>query len=324
MPAGARWWARSDIGRDGGSAAGCYAFRVAILTHLRTGRRVTLSPETVVGRSPECRVSVSGSVVSAHHAAVRWHGEAWWVRDLGSRPGTWLAGRPLGPGEAARLVQGSTLGFGTETDPWVIEDSGEPRVLAERLGDGTQTVATGTVLLLPDDEHPTVAIVQQATGHWHLDDGSDTEVHDGQILEVDGHRWRVSLPVMLDRTVDAKVRSLALHFRVSSDEEYVEIDVIDGDHRTTLRPRSFNYLLLTLARLRLDDAEHPEPVRGWVDQERLARMLDISFQTVNVQLYRARKALGQVREDLATRIVERQSRQSKLRFGLEAVTIERA
>lgn len=294
---------------------------VAVLTHIRTGRRVTLASDTLVGRSPECRVAIAESVVSTHHAAFRWHGNAWWVRDLGSRNGTRLDGRGLGAGEEARVVVGSVLTFGDDSESWVLEESGAPVVAGERLGDGARAFADGGVLLLPNTEDPRLAIVQQATGAWFIDDDSGTSVADGDLVQAGEERWRISLPVEIERTVEARPAPVQMRFRVSSDEEYVEITLVDGGQETHLRPRSFNYLLLTLARLRLQDAELEEASRGWVDQERLARMLAIERNTVNVQVYRARQALGKIRDDLGMRLVERRSRTSQLRLGLDEVEI---
>jgi len=71
-------------------------------THL-TGSRV------VIGRSPDCDVVLASDSVSRQHAELVAHGDAWSVRDLGSRNGTGVNGvrvngeRPLQPGDVLQI-----------------------------------------------------------------------------------------------------------------------------------------------------------------------------------------------------------------------------
>lgn len=290
---------------------------MASLLHLRTGRRVSLSAHTLVGRGPECRLRLEDGVVSTTHAAVRFAGSCWYLRDLGSRNGTWVGGAALEAGQETELTRGTVLGFGVEDDPWVVEDIGPPVAAATRLGQPLRVEARGPLLLLPDAENPDVALLARPDGTWVLDAPDGGVVVDGSIIDAAGARWRLDLPVSLDPTTRPEVRDDRVRFLVSSDEEFVELEIVEGEGSTRLRHRTHNYLLLTLSRLRERDRELPESRRGWVDQTDLARMLQVSHATVNVQLCRARRALGDVREDLGTRIVERRHGVSQLRFGLE-------
>jgi sigma-B regulation protein RsbU (phosphoserine phosphatase) len=71
-------------------------------SHL-TGSRV------VIGRSPDCDVVLASDSVSRQHAELVAHGDAWSVRDLGSRNGTGVNGvrvngeRPLQPGDVIQI-----------------------------------------------------------------------------------------------------------------------------------------------------------------------------------------------------------------------------
>lgn len=295
---------------------------MALLTHLATGRTVALVGHAVIGRSPACHVHIRSPVASADHASLRWRAGEWWLKDLASRNGTWIDGQPLSGGDEARVVKGARMSFGDLGDAWILEDAGPPGAVATCLDTGGVVASDGGVLMLPDDSDPDVALLQQPAGSWILDDAEASPVRDRQILDVTGQRWRVHLPSSLDSTAEARPRDVSLRFRVSLDEEYVEIDVVDGAQSTRLRPRSFNYTLLVLARHRLADAELPETSRGWLDQEELARMLAVEYRTVNVHLFRARQALGKVRDDLATRLIERRVRASQVRFGLDDVEVE--
>ncbi|MFK7931694.1 MAG: hypothetical protein AB8H79_26180, partial [Myxococcota bacterium] len=173
------------------------------------------------------------------------------------------------------MVQGSQLAFGAQNDAWILEDAGPPGAVAVCLDEPVIRRAEGGVLLLPDAEHPQTALYGGVDGHWLQDDGSDAPLRDGAIVPVQGQRWRLHLPHRVEPTIEARVRPVQIRFRVSLDEEYVEIDVEDGDTQTRLRPRSFNYLLLTLARQRLSDAALPPSSRAWLDQTTLGDQLPL-------------------------------------------------
>ncbi|HSB21431.1 MAG TPA: adenylate/guanylate cyclase domain-containing protein [Anaeromyxobacteraceae bacterium] len=67
---------------------------------------------SVVGRSPECEVSISEPWISSRHAALEVRGDELWVVDLDSRNGTWLGEQRV---REARLHDGDLLGFGRTT-----------------------------------------------------------------------------------------------------------------------------------------------------------------------------------------------------------------
>jgi len=52
-----------------------------------------------VGRAPPCALRIDERFVSARHAILRWTGERWDLKDLGSRNGTYLDGRKIRSGE---------------------------------------------------------------------------------------------------------------------------------------------------------------------------------------------------------------------------------
>ena len=46
--------------------------------------------EIVIGRGPQCHVSIKDDALSASHAQLSFHHAQWWLEDLGSRNGTFL------------------------------------------------------------------------------------------------------------------------------------------------------------------------------------------------------------------------------------------
>jgi pSer/pThr/pTyr-binding forkhead associated (FHA) protein len=72
-------------------------------------RRHVFDDQAVVGRDPDCDVSVASRSVSRRHALVERTESGWNLRDLGSANGTFLAGARVAE---APLTSGAALRFG--------------------------------------------------------------------------------------------------------------------------------------------------------------------------------------------------------------------
>jgi hypothetical protein len=80
---------------------------------LPDGGRIDLGDEpAVIGRLPDCRVSLDDSRVSRHHAEVRPHGDGFAVVDLGSMNGTTVNGVAV---KEQPLADGDVIGIGSTT-----------------------------------------------------------------------------------------------------------------------------------------------------------------------------------------------------------------
>ena len=89
------------------------------------GRVLVLSPYCVAGRSPEAQARLTSSAVSSEHAAFHRIGETWYLRDLGSRNGTFLNGDSLEQGKRVPLEHGDRLRFGDAREEWRFERNGD-------------------------------------------------------------------------------------------------------------------------------------------------------------------------------------------------------
>lgn len=58
--------------------------------------------------------------------------------------------------------------------------------------------------------------------------------------------------------------------------------------------RAHHYMLLTLARQRLKDAEsgQDQETQGWIELDQLSDMLDLEASHLNIQIFRARKQIN--------------------------------
>lgn len=160
-----------------------------------------------------------------------------------------------------------------------------------------------------------------STQCWRVDEG-EAPLQDGAVVQAGGQSWTLRLPHHVAPTVDA-LAAPVLHFRIGQDEEFCEIAVQEGAERMPNPPRSSNYMLLTLARLRHRDKDLAAESQGWVHQEELANMLRVEPTTIDVQVHRARQILGQLAPGLGAELVERRTRTRQLRLGLDRFEIER-
>ena len=79
--------------------------------------------EVLIGRGPECHVTVDDPMLSRQHALIDLSGDAPFVEDLESRNGTQLNGAPL-VGRAP-LQDGDRIRLGTQELVFVVERSGK-------------------------------------------------------------------------------------------------------------------------------------------------------------------------------------------------------
>jgi hypothetical protein len=305
---------------------------MAFLKHLATGEQHSLSSRYVVGRSPTSDLCLASRSASNTHAEFLWHGSTWELRDLGSRNGTFMGDRRLVSGERVTIRRGTRIAFGNAGDLFELVDDGPPRAVAISK-DGRRQDTEDGILILPDAEHPALTIFEDGGGNWvaELNDGSRRRISNGDTLRVDEQLWRVELPVVWEGTwqpgsTRLVLRRLTMRFTVSSDEEHVEVSLIQENQVVPLPARVHNYLLLTLARARREDrarAGVAEAEAGWVYVPDLLDMLKTSETGLNVAICRARKDLARSEVLGATDLIERQPGTRRLRLGVQNIEILR-
>jgi hypothetical protein len=294
-------------------------------------RSCLLMTEHLVGRGPQCALRLSGSYVSAQHALIRWDGRAWQLLDRGSRNGTHLNGVLLEPGRESRLFKGSQLTFGHPDESWALVDAGEPQIMAVALDTGQALLGAQGLIGLPSSKNPESTLYVDADGIWQLEhaDGEVERVVDGQIIECEGRQFRFCCPSSTSSTERLSLTPVsgaaALHFAVSSDEDFVELSIVYAERKVSLGSRSHNYLMLTLARQMLADraASLPQASCGWMDKETLADGFKMTPQQVDGEVFRIRKHFAQHGLPESATIIERRPRTKQIRLGVYQVRIER-
>ncbi len=297
---------------------------MATLRRSTDGALFPLAARTLVGRSAAALLRLPEAHVSGEHATLSWAGDRWEVRDLGSRNGTFVEGTRLEPGIARALDPGARLGFGVPQG-WDLLDTAAPGAIAVDLATGALTASQDGLLVLPSAEAPLLSVFGDALGGWVVEgaDGETRAVEDQGVVAAAGRTWRLSFPVVLEGTPmiepGPSLETVRFRFAVSRNEEFVQLTVLFGTRELRLDPRDHHYVLLTLARLRREEQELPESERGWVERERLTRMLAMEPNALNVSIHRARQQLLAEGIERAAGIVE--VRAGQRRFGTDRFQI---
>jgi hypothetical protein len=302
---------------------------MAMLRDLRTGRLWVLESECLIGRAPACSIRLEDGCVSLRHASLRWTGQGWEIRDLGSLNGTLINGTALTPGQNHPLQRGVCAAFGGSEAHWQLVDDGPPVVMVVDQG-GRTSAAEGEMVGIPSSDDPIATIYLARDGQWQLErsDGFAMAVADGQTFEVGGHQWRFACPQVVAPTeTSEQPRTLIAHatlkLGVSRDEEHVEVTVEIAGKRRELGSRAHSELLLVLARHFLADREQglPESACGWVYVEDLERELATSAAQINIDIFRARRQFGALGLADSSEIVQRRPRTRQLRIGITQLAV---
>jgi hypothetical protein len=298
---------------------------MGLLYERSTGKRCWLESEHAVGRALTCALRLTASNVSAQHAVVRWAGDVWEIKDLGSRNGTFVDGARLKPGEDVRLHAGVTIAFGHPDAAWELIDDEPPSIMAIPLNGSEPAHLQNGLIALPSAEDPHATIFRARDGAWmvELPDQLPFELEDGQVVDLDGRTWRFCASESASKTSRAQshlptvVKHLHLAFAVSRDEEHVQLEVTWGGRKVDVGSRLHNYLLVILARRRLQDADagFPEPACGWVDQEDLGPDPSMAPAQLNISVFRIRKQFAALGLLDPANIIERRPSTRALRIG---------
>jgi hypothetical protein len=306
---------------------------MALLRQTRTGALSVVETEHLVGRSPRASLHIDRSYVSAQHASIRWVQKAWELKDLGSRNGTFVDDTPIKAGQTFWLTRGNRISFGSVEQVWQLVDDSPPKVMVVPLdGQGEPLFADGDVLALPSEDDLKAMVFRASDGAWCLEQEDEiVSLSSSQLFEAAGLHFRFSCPDPVAETWTQEwpegaapgIGEVHLLFSVSLDEEFVEIEADLGKRRENLGSRGHNYLLLLLARRRLDDAARglPETACGWVYQEELADSLRISPERLNIDIFRIRKQFASLGASDPANIVERRPRTKELRIGASSLSV---
>ena len=305
---------------------------MGVLCEESTGVLHVLESHHLIGRSHRCSLRLVEQSVSGEHASLRWTGGVWVIKDLGSRYGTFMDSAPLQPGVPTAIKKGARLAFGREKHTWQFVEDAAPEVMVVPESGGPALMRSDGMIAIPSVENPAAVVFQAMDGRWMLDQAGQVDALVEHVpFSVEGIRWRLANATPAQQTSRAgdpgdlmALSEVRLRFLVSRNEEYVEIGAHWRGRVVQLDPRSHNYLLLTLARMRLRDSQRGDPPAsaGWVDQDELARLLQLGPERLNLDIFRARRQFGAEGFMPTAGIVERRPAARELRIGVSDIEIQ--
>lgn len=293
-------------------------------------KRCLLGADQVIGREPGSALRLDDESVSWRHASVRWTGQAWELQDLGSRNGTFVDGQRIAVGARVLLRMGCQLRFGEAEEPWRLVEVEPPVTALVDLATSERIFAFDDLVAVPHQGEPELFISKQVDGSWIAEFGDRVwEPQASEVLTVGARQYRFEPGAPVYATTTGRSQQLtpaqmALQFWVSRNEEHVEVKIVHGERSIDLRPRAHSYVLLTLARLRVQDQGDRalEPAsQGWVYQDRLLKMLATTPTQLAVDIYRARKQFSEAGVFEAAQIIERRGTTHELRIGVPKLAI---
>jgi pSer/pThr/pTyr-binding forkhead associated (FHA) protein len=300
---------------------------MGILRHIQSGKKVILPPHAVAGRALTSSILLTAPASSNDHASISWTGDRWEARDLGSTNGTLVGDLLLQPKEGVPLAAGTVLRFGCDAERWELVDPSGPGVVARSPTTGEERTAEHGLLALPGPEGVLVSVVLDIYGKWTVEtpDGARRPAVDGERIAAGGKTWVLAVPPEVGggahKAKTAKtglsLGSLTLVFHVSPDERHVHVEVRDGNTSVTLKERACFFLLLLLARHRLEDVSRhlPGDEQGWMHVVEAGSRLRKDELRVNSDVHRARELLANAGLEGADRIVERRPREIRIGTG---------
>ncbi len=293
---------------------------MGIIKNIKTGESIFLKSHHMFGRNREkADTELKNKDISQIHASVRWNGREWLLTDF-SRNGTWIDGNRLIPGEKNQLTEENVIRFSSlgESEWRLVDDKPPSNVIVPLKGNG-RAIMLDRFHVLPSEAEPDISVYISQTGEWVCE--SEKGVYllkNGDIISHDQGLWQFFCDDPVDVTLSQKLaRDIRFCFHVSRDEEHVFLTIQVDKQTVDLGERAHHYMLLTLARQRLEDAENgvDQETQGWIETNRLAGMLSLDPSHLNIQIYRCRKQIGDALVQLQNppQVIERRS--GGLRFG---------
>ncbi len=306
---------------------------MATLFNSQLKQSFTLFEHHIFGRHPNATgTQLKNRDASRMHAVILWDGERWSLKDS-SANGTFVNGHKISKCVNHRLNTGDTICFGSEqSEHWEIRDLHPPQTRLVPLTEGLSPIDLVDIAGLPCDEKPEILLYASPHGQWMCEnqEGIASVLKSGDIVGTPTQQWR-----FIESQGSAATRAthdgsppptgdIKFAFKASQNEEHVSLTLVIDNKHIDLGERSHHYLLLFLARQRLNDKKlHlSEQEQGWIKKDVLKKMLGMPETHINIQVHRFRKQVTVALPGTTTlhQIIER--RHGEIRFAFDSIDIE--
>lgn len=277
---------------------------LAVIKNLHTGDSIQLRSQHVFGRvntdligKNTVDTAFNEPCISKSHATIRWNGAQWIIKDNNSTNGTLF--------NDATITHWQTLNCGDKisfnhNEWWVMEDLAPPCSMLVALSCGVPDIALNTMHELKASHGESAWIYQVKKNMWVMAyKNIERELSDGDTVSLTQHEsWHFKLESPVEKTLAAIIppskfssKKMKMIFKVSADEEHVFLTLKHNQIDIDLGERVTHYLLLILARKRIEDshANFDEDTQGWVDMSDLQKMMNLDYCHLNTNFWRAKR-----------------------------------
>lgn len=271
-----------------------------------------LRPLTTLGRDPDSVVVLprGDRRVSRLHASLTWIGARWWLKDLGSKRGTFVDGRRVpAPGPGVPLLEGAQIGLGSPEPMLVLKSAVGPRPFVRHTPTGQEQEETeGGGFPLPGG-----TLVQDLELGWLWP--GPTGAPGPWPGEVQGWTLVDAEALQSETMDDARVLSQATLIFVLGGDAAPRLRLVWPNLEVDLGRRQPWWTLLELARARLEGS-------GWLSKRRLAKQAMVTEHTLDMHLARARRLLSDRGVVGVEELLDVADNQRRLRLPAEQLRIE--
>lgn len=300
---------------------------MATIVNYITKERVVLNFHHVFGRNPYHSNTHHHELdVSQSHATIYWQRGHWFLKDH-SRNGTLLNGEHIREA-VKKLSIGQSFQFSTEENAkWQILDLDPPCSYIKPLEKDEDVVKLLSCHALPNETNPQVLLYSSTDRKWLKEQNDDVScLENGDKIQIGDTSWVFIYNEVIEETLDVVDALKEAYFllQLSYDEEYINLQlVISAEKTINLGSHPHNYVLLALARKRLEDESlglAPDD-QGWIYTEQLLKDLskellkEADVYYLNLQIFRFRKQLTSLSPfgHLLANVIQR--RQGSIRFA---------
>ena len=304
---------------------------MASLLNTQNNQLILLRSLHILGRHPgSCNTLLNNPEASRLHASILWNGSYWLIQDSSSN-GTFVNRTVIATGVKTRLKAGDSIQFGgLSTHPWMVSNDDAPKDMLLSINSDSPPIELEGIVVLPNEKSPEITLYQSSSDQWLCEDQKGiVELEPGEKISINNLSWYFISADSFDETIKADQTnsmnspSIEVNFTVSKNEEHVSLCIQFENQTIDLGERIHHYLLLMLARKRLEDNESglDDSEQGWIDNKQLSQQTGLEENHINIQIYRFRKQLIQTMPSAMQLLQIIQRRRGELRFALKTVNI---
>ena len=299
---------------------------MAIIKCIHSNKAIILHTQNRIGRNKKVStIHIAENDISQSHAVIEWKNGDWYLQDC-SRNGT-LISKKYFHHASTKLKENDIIQFGRdESTKYQVVNLNPPVSYLVSLSNPETIMELGNFEKITNDENEEILFYYSSDMCWKAETESySIKFEHEKTYRLNNDNWLFVENEPLDATIDTRnlVDQAEFQFKVSEDEESVQVNITIDGLKLDLGERSHHHLLLILARKRFSDSKEDSLTNncGWLDVENLVSQLSkelyktVDEYYINILIHRFRKQLFGLKPYgyLFSEVIER--KKGKIRFA---------